>query len=273
MDPIAYWQALARHAPLALLLDMDGTLIPLAATPDEARPGPAVRALLGDLAAAAGLRCAVVSGRPREALAEMLASVPGLHLVAEHGMWRWDGASWTATSAIDRGTLDALEAELEPSVRAQPGSLLERKSASLCVHYRLVTGSGREAFIAGTAERLARWLDAHPDYELLHAAEALEVRARGVHKGSAVDWVREGAPDDLVCIAIGDDVTDEDTFRALAGRDAAILVDHGHPRPSAAGWRLSEPDDVLAFLRAILDLRAGGEVGRPERLPRPVDQD
>jgi trehalose-phosphatase len=270
MDPIAYWQALARHAPLALLLDMDGTLIPLAATPEEARPGPAVRALLGDLAAAAGLRCAVVSGRPRDTLAEMLASVPGLHLVAEHGMWRWDGAAWTATSAIDREILDRLEADLEPTVRAHPGALLERKSASLCVHYRQVTGPGREAFITGTAERLARWLDAHPDYELLHAAEAMEVRARGVHKGSAVDWVREGAPADLICIAIGDDVTDEDTFRALGERDAAILVDHGRPRQSAARWRLSEPDDVLGLLRAILELRAGAELRRPERLPRPV---
>ncbi|HKE18119.1 MAG TPA: trehalose-phosphatase [Kofleriaceae bacterium] len=269
MDTTAYWQEIARHSPLALLLDMDGTLIPLAATPDEARPGADVRELLAALAAADGLRCAVVSGRPQGALADMLGDIPQLRLVAEHGMWRWDGAAWSATAAVDAATLDQLQSLLEPSVRANPGALLERKSASLCVHYRQVGGSGREAFLVSTAALLNLWLSAHEDYELLEAAQAMEVRARKVNKGSSVAWAREGEPADLLCVAIGDDVTDEDTFRALAPGDAAILVDHGRRRPTAARWRLADPDAVRGFLGALLQLRRGGDAPAG-LLPQPI---
>ncbi|HEU4538890.1 MAG TPA: trehalose-phosphatase, partial [Polyangiaceae bacterium] len=59
---LEHWLALAGHSPLAILLDLDGTLIPFAPTPAEARPGPDLLALLARLAATPGVTCAVVSG-------------------------------------------------------------------------------------------------------------------------------------------------------------------------------------------------------------------
>ncbi|HWM85221.1 MAG TPA: trehalose-phosphatase [Kofleriaceae bacterium] len=267
MDRQIFWHRVARHTPLALLLDMDGTLIPLAATPAEARPGPEVRELLARLAATPGVTCAVVSGRPRDALDELLGDVPALRLVAEHGMWRNSGAGWEATAAVEPEILDRLQAMLAPLVEAESGALFERKSASLCVHYRLVTGPGREAFLTGAAALIRQWLSAQPDYEVMDAAEAMEVRERHIHKGSAVAWVRQQAPD-LVCVAAGDDVTDEDTFAALGSGDAAILVGD-RVRSAAARWRLADPRTVCAFLDALLEARRGGEIPG-ELLPEPI---
>ena len=270
MDTTEYWHHIARHSPLALLLDMDGTLLALASTPEEARPDGNVRGLLADLgrrrrrALRGGERASArLAGRDAR-------DVPSLQLVAEHGMWRWDGAGWVAIAAIDRDALDQLQAILEPLVRAQPGALLERKTSSVCVHYRLVGGPGRDAFLVSTTSLLHQWLAAHRAYELLDGAEAMEIRARQVHKGSAVAWAREGSPAGLICLAIGDDVTDEDTFRSLAPGDAAIRVDHGHARRTAARWRLRDPVAVHAFLRALLEARSGGRIAA-ELLPDPID--
>ncbi|MGH7163593.1 MAG: trehalose-phosphatase, partial [Planctomycetota bacterium] len=89
-----HWLAFARWTPLAVLADLDGTLIPFAPTPDGARPGPDVLALLNDLASMPGVTAAVVSGRSREALDGFFAGCPGLLLVAEHGGWRRDAGAW-----------------------------------------------------------------------------------------------------------------------------------------------------------------------------------
>ncbi len=269
-ERVREWSRLARHSPLAVLVDLDGTLIPLAPTPAEARPGPDVLALLGALSAAGGVSCTVVSGRPRDALGSMLGGVPGLRLVAEHGMWRRGeaGEAWMATVVVDGAALDELEGLVAPVVSGHAGALLERKSASVCVHYRLVGGSGRDAFLVGTTALLTRWLASHPDFELLDLAEAIEVRARVVTKAAAVAWTREGAAD-VVCVALGDDLTDEDVFAALAPGDAGIQVGAGRRRKTAARWRLPDPPAVHAFLRALLDRRGGRKVAS-DVWPRPI---
>ena len=85
---LAHWLSLARHTPLGVLCDLDGTLLPFVATPSESRLPPGLAELLSGLAALPGLSLVIVSGRPREDLERLLAPVPGAWLVAEHGGWR-----------------------------------------------------------------------------------------------------------------------------------------------------------------------------------------
>ena len=87
-----HWLSVARSKSLGILTDLDGTLVPFAATPDAAKPGPQIRKLLKELVATPGLLVAVVSGRPREALDRFFPDCPGLLMVAEHGGWRRDRA-------------------------------------------------------------------------------------------------------------------------------------------------------------------------------------
>src|SRR5579862_6789238 len=63
-----YWLSLARHRPLGILSDLDGTLLPFANTPDAARPTPEIRSLVHDLASLRDVGLAIVSGRSREVL-------------------------------------------------------------------------------------------------------------------------------------------------------------------------------------------------------------
>ncbi|MCU0682248.1 MAG: trehalose-phosphatase [Polyangiaceae bacterium] len=264
-----HWLSLAGHEPLAVLLDLDGTLIPFAATPAEARPGPDILALLARLAALPGLSCVVVSGRPRAALAEMFDATPGLTLVAEHGAWRKGGGAWAQAAEVDEVALDDLAARLGALVNAHAGALLERKTASVCAHYRLVRGAERESFLAGASALLGGWLHERPGFERLEVIEAIEVRARHVHKGSALPWVRNLAGAGVRCVALGDDMTDEDTFAALGSRDDAVLVGPGG-RPTLARWRLDDPAAAREFLRWLVAVREGGAVDTTAALPKPI---
>src|SRR5262245_28617224 len=102
MPDLEHWLSVARATSLGILTDLDGTLVPIAATADAARPKPDVRKLLRELAAQPGLLVAVVSGRPRETLDKQFADCAGLLLVAEHGGWRRDSSGWQP--AFDAGT-------------------------------------------------------------------------------------------------------------------------------------------------------------------------
>ncbi|HLF93986.1 MAG TPA: trehalose-phosphatase, partial [Planctomycetota bacterium] len=112
-DRLEYWHSLACHTPLGILADLDGTLIPFASTPEEARVGPEVLSVLRDLAALPGVKVAVVSGRPRDSLATLLAEVPEVHLVAEHGGWTRATGAWQAVSEGDPRAIEEMAGELE----------------------------------------------------------------------------------------------------------------------------------------------------------------
>ena len=84
----AHWLTLARHTPVAILADLDGTLIPFADRPNESFVPDAVSELLQSLAASPGIQVAVVSGRGRESLERLFPASPALWLIADHGGWR-----------------------------------------------------------------------------------------------------------------------------------------------------------------------------------------
>ena len=97
---LEHWQSLARHTPLAILADLDGTLIPFAPTPEEAVPDPELHELLRSLAALPGLHVVIVSGRPHAVL-ERYFSDPSFWLVAEHGAWCRGKGAWQPTIDLD----------------------------------------------------------------------------------------------------------------------------------------------------------------------------
>ena len=243
--------ALARHEHLTLLLDLDGTLIPFAATAEAADLDGTAIELLRSLQRS-GVRIVVVSGRPRALVEPFRASLENVWWAAEHGSWRCgDEGVWVGCPIADE--LSELVALFEPFKRV-PGARLEIKSQSLCVHWRLVPQALKEDLIAGCELTCDEWLEAQPDYERLEGVEMLEVRRRSSNKGRAVSWVREHLPDARI-IAIGDDHTDEDMFGAL--RDDELAIGVGPNRKRARRW-LSDPAAVRAFLAWLRDTRTHG---------------
>jgi trehalose 6-phosphate synthase len=257
------WCEIARRPRLALLLDLDGTLVPFAPTAEEAvLDGEAVSLL--DALHEVGIQVVIVTGRNQPLVDTMRPLARHAWWFAEHGAWRSDGGAWTGPPQADE--LDDLD-ELARTVGALDvaGARLERKTLSLCVHWREVAADEKEAAITAIELACDEWLEERPDYERIAGVECLEVRLRSAHKGAAVTWVRErlpGAP----MIAIGDDVTDEDMFAALGEDDLAVAVLNDRRRRSRARVWLSGPPSVRGFLRWLVDVR-----GSQAMIPPPLD--
>ena len=247
------WTRLARAPALAVLVDLDGTLLPFAPTLEEAALDDAAAAVLRGLAAV-GVAVVVVSGRPRAAIDPIRAAVPAAWWFAEHGAWRHTDGSWQPpTVAAELGDLARRLALL---AERTPGARLEQKSLAVGLHWRRVDEAERPRLIASAELVVDEWLETQPAYERLDGAAVLEVRHRAAHKGTAVAWVRAHLPVGARFVALGDDVTDEDTFAALTDDDAAVLV--GAPdRRSHADWWVADPAGARALLRWLVEARVG----------------
>lgn len=255
---LARWHSLVTHEQVAFLLDLDGTLVEYAATPELAALDATTSELLTELVAT-GAHVVIVSGRPLESVAALVPLIPGACWVAEHGAWRRFGAAWEGPQRMS-SELDDLSSRLEELARA-PGARHERKSLSVSFHWRMVPEPDRATLIAAADLACEEWLDTQPDYELLPGHDTIEVRPRNIHKGSVVRMIRRQLPGVRI-IALGDDVTDEDMFAELEARDAAIAVGRRCTRTYVAAT-LADPSAVRAFLRWATDQRTGTATSSP----------
>ncbi len=224
-----------------LFLDYDGTLAPIVDDPAAAVPHPAVPDLLAELDQAHEV--VVVTGRDLAALGRLLGArlrAVGLH-GAEEG---W--ADGTVEHRATEAWADAL-ARLRAAVPDAEGVVVEDKGAAFAVHYR----AAPDADVA--REALEAWAQAVPDGLVpIWGKAVVELRADDVSKGTAVARIAAAHPD-RTPVYLGDDVTDEDAFRALqALRTPSVTVKVGEGE-TVAGHRLPDVEAVVAYLRRFLD--------------------
>jgi trehalose 6-phosphate synthase/phosphatase len=239
----------AREAPrLVILLDYDGTLVPIAALPELAEPDADLLTLLADLAARPSTRVHVASGRKQQDLERWLGHLPVV-LHAEHGFAsRAPGGAWKSVPLPPLDWMPALRALLDQAARATPGSFVEQKAASVAWHYRAVDFDLARERLRDVAAQLADPVRAH-DLDLVRGAKVLEVRPRGLHKGLVVARALARSPEGTAVLAAGDDRTDEDLFAALPPGSLSIHVGGGVSR---AAYRLPDHHAVRRFLRSFL---------------------
>ncbi|MEU3650056.1 trehalose-phosphatase, partial [Lentzea sp. NPDC034063] len=213
--------ALARTPHLLVACDYDGTLAPIASTPDEAVPDLRSVAALRSLAGLHETTCAVISGRALRDLAT-LSRLPGeVHLVGSHGS-EFDVGFVHALPQRARDVLAELHRELDALARVTPGALIELKPAGVAVHYRNCAES--------VAQRMLKVLEAGPrarlDVQVTEGKAVIEFSVVETDKGRALDTLRHhvGA---TAAIFLGDDVTDEKAFARLSGPDVGIRVGAG----------------------------------------------
>ena len=227
-----------------LFLDYDGTLAPIVDDPAKAVPHPDVPGLLVELAEAHPV--VVVTGRDLAALGRLLggAGGPRVRAVGLHGV----EAGWSDGTVDERAGhehADALD-RLRADVPDAEGVVVEDKGAAFAVHYR----AAADADAARAA--LERWAEAVPDgLATIWGKAVVELRPEGVSKGTAVAAIAAEHPD-RTPVYLGDDVTDEDAFRALqALRQTTVTVKVGDGE-TAAGHRLPNVDAVVGYLRRFL---------------------
>ena len=241
----------AAQAPrLTILMDYDGTLVPIAKAPELAAPDSQLIALLAALAARPGTDLHLVSGRLRDTVDEWFGELP-IALWAEHGYWHRPrpGMAWEAAAPVQADLLTKIDPILEHFTASTPGSILERKTASIAWHYRIAEAE----FGARQAHELRMVLGdalSNQPFEVLEGKKVIEVRLRGINKGLVARRMLRGGDGHHAILAIGDDRTDEELFAAVPPETVTVAVGDG---PSLAAFRVADHRAVRDLLRGLAE--------------------
>ncbi len=249
----AFENRLHQHR-LALFLDYDGTLTPIVARPELAQLSEDMRSLLNDLSQ----RCtvAIISGRDRD---DVQKKVKLDHLIyaGSHGI------DITGPGKLHKQHDDAqaclpdlgqAEVELRENLTSIEGVLIERKQFAIAIHYRQVSEQEVEE-VHKTVQEIKQ---KHACLRQRTGKKIIELQPDVEwDKGEAVLWllqVLDLHKHDVVPLYLGDDVTDEDAFRALEDYGIGILVSDVPVHSTKAKYFLRNPSEVEQFLRNILFL-------------------
>lgn len=239
---------LAGKRRVLVLLDFDGTLAPLVSRPSAARLRPAVRHMLRRLNSHPRLVVAVLSGRSIKDV-EKRVGVPSLYYGGNHGLEvKGPGIHFQHPGAFLNGPALRETARMAHLIfQGVPGVEVEPKGFSLSIHYRRVPQRSLSVFrqrlkeLRDSARVPLKWRCGRCVWECLPVVpwdkgRAAKLLARHVGAGSL--------------LAVGDDVTDEDMFRAVKKRGLSMRV---APRgPTCADYVLASEADVPILLNQIL---------------------
>ncbi|CAN5226036.1 trehalose-phosphatase [soil metagenome] len=235
----------ARFDRLALFLDMDGVLAPMAPTPDAVRPLARRTEVLRRLDERLEGRLAIISGRTLSEI-DRISGEGSLAASGVHGLERRRGDGSMDSAMASPGVRVATEALLAFQAK-HPGVIVEEKGVSVGLHYRQVPEVTDEALA------LARSVAAQTGLSVQPGIMVVELKTPGSDKGSAITAFMAEAPfRGAVPVMLGDDLTDEDAFRA-AGALGGFGVLVGPERETAAAHRLDGVEAVLDWLDAVSD--------------------
>lgn len=255
----------------AVFLDYDGTLTPIRDRPEDAVISDSMRKVVRLLAEYAPV--GVVSGRDRSVVQELMG-LDHLVVAGSHGFDIWSperGSIQREEGASFQSLLQEIEARLRAELVDLPGALVEPKKSSVAAHFRLVPEEQRPQ----VKEIVDAILAEHPEeLKVTPGKMVFEIQPKlDWNKGKAVLYLLEALGldrDDVVPIYLGDDITDEDAFRALEERGIGIFVGNADDpesadRLTAADYVLNTIEEVELFLNR---LTAGFTEGKSTPLSR-----
>ena len=244
---------------VAVFLDYDGTLTPIVQRPEMAVLSDEMRAVVVRLASHCTV--AVISGRDLHDVRDRV----GIDTIFYAGSHGFDIAGPKGTHMGSQlGTdflpaLDEAERALRARLRGINGAHIERKKFSIAVHYREVKSHDVPAVEATVATVLQERQELRKSY----GKKVYDLQPRiDWHKGRALVWLLERLELDssgTFPFYIGDDMTDEDAFKALEDRGLGIMVVEGSEptRRTHARYTLANPRAVQDFLEALTDVVTG----------------
>ena len=230
-----------------LFLDFDGTLAPIADSPDRAALPAPLRTSLERLPRIA--RLAVVSGR---ALGDLRSRVgiDGLVYAGNHGSEIWIDGDVLRADGVDKTTqtLRTFLDRLRTGLSKVSGVLIEDKGITASIHFRQVDPSQ-----AGDVLRI--FWDIARDYEkafrITTGKKVLEIRPQAAwNKGHAVARIMELKGRGMLPLYVGDDTTDEDAYRAIKGSGISVSIGAN----AGSDYCLSDQEEVGDFLDWIADV-------------------
>lgn len=243
---------LGRRPP-AIFLDYDGTLTPIVEDYREAWLDPEMVAALEKLARVC--KIAIISGR---GLADLRRRVKkdNLYYAGSHGfeIAGPEGVNMRPENAVRfLRALDSAEQSLRDKIAEIAGAEIERKPFGISAHYRRVA----EKDVSRVERIVDKVAQAHQDLRKSRGKKVFQLQPRtDWNKGDAVQWLLAHTAlgkDDSFPVYLGDDITDEDAFSALAERGIGIIVREDNARPTTADYALEDPEDAARFLTWLAD--------------------
>jgi alpha,alpha-trehalose-phosphate synthase [UDP-forming]/trehalose-phosphatase len=233
-----------------LFLDYDGTLAPIADSPDKAVVPHSTYCLVAKLAERVPV--AIVSGRSVEDIQKRLA-IEGAVYAGNHGaeIRSGDKTLVSGRSAQDRALLEEVLERLRRALDPFEGVLIEDKGVTASVHYRNVDLkhlADVAVLFRGIAGEYAK------NFRVTSGKKVFEIRPVAAwHKGDAVVWIADNLGRDKTPVYIGDDVTDEDAFRTLKGRGLCVAVGGS----AYADYYVRRQDEVDRLLERLVAMEGG----------------
>lgn len=237
-----------------LFLDYDGTMTPIAETPDKAVMPEDMRQAVATLAER--MPVAVVTGR---GLADIkrLVGMERLVYAGNHGSEIWDGKQGVllmSSGADTQGMKEILD-RLRSALAHIDGVLIEDKDITASVHYRMV----REEDVPGLLDIFTKVSREHGGpFRITSGKKVLEIRPQDAwDKGRAVSWILKEMGGGRTPVYIGDDRTDEDAFEAIKGIGVSVCVGPC----SSADFYLKTQGEVKDLLALLIELTGAAVSG------------
>lgn len=241
---LTHWEAvlprLRASERVALFLDFDGTLVPIAPRPDEVRLTPSTRRLLDRLARRSRVLVTVISGRRRRELLQYIA----VKNIRYFGLYGWERSNGLRLPRSEQSALRRAAAILREDLAEFPGVWIEDKESTLSLHFAaarpVVATAAREriSFLLRPFRRRLRLFENIRDVEVMPCA--ISDKGSALRRCLASHEFHRALP-----IYFGDDYSDEPAF--AAARDGVPII-VGNRRPTRARYRLRSPDEVADAL-------------------------
>ncbi|MDD5108209.1 MAG: trehalose-phosphatase [Candidatus Omnitrophica bacterium] len=244
---------------ILLFLDYDGTLAPIVSTPEEASISPEVKDLLSELSKNLNCKLAIISGRSLKDIKNIIGLKEVIYS-GNHGLEIEGPKIKFEAQVLPRLKLviRAIAADMKKRFLGIKGVLIEDKGLTLSIHYRKVSKKDMPVFEKIIFEVTNPYV-AGDNIKVNSGKKVYEIKPPiKWDKGKVVLWLLArrqfiSGEKNVLPVYIGDDVTDEDVFKALKRKGLTVFV--GESGDSNADYYLKNTEEVTKFLRLISDLK------------------
>ena len=248
VNPNAFIARIEQAPNRVLMLDYDGTLAPFVVKRDEAVPYPGIRNILRQILESKRTRLVIISGRAIHDLIPLLSLDSLPEIWGSHGWERRLPNGTTIPPTLTPLVRDGLNQAQVWAERSYPIERFEVKGTSIAMHWRGLDPVAIEDIRTAT-ERAWMPIAKAANLELKPFDGGVELSVPGRTKGTAVNMILDEIEGDVASAFLGDDLTDEDGFRAVQERGGMGFLVRQEQRSSLAQVHLSPPEELLPFLR------------------------
>lgn len=230
------------------LIDYDGTLTPIVKLPEMALLSEETEKILKTIISDPRNILVIISGRTQEFLDEQFKNLDVI-MVAEHGyLIKYSGIGWQKNKEIDLSWKEKFLPLLNDYVDRCTGSMIEDKNASLVWHYRNADEETASLRINELRDDLSEILKGDLKLQILEGDKVLEIKSILYDKGTIAIRIINSGDYDFI-LALGDDSTDEDLFKAVPESGFTIRIGC---KPTNARFNLRDQSQIVEILSLFI---------------------